>query len=128
MWFSLAFLAGIVLAKQVSLSIWVWVSLIVAAVLLLVVAQILAPRLPASFPLHPFAFVLLTALCLGAARYQMSVPKFDAFHIAFYNDREYDLLITGILNEPPDYRDTYTNLRIQVQTVDTGDRELPVHG
>src|SRR5690242_10483899 len=128
MWFSLAFLGGIVLASIVSLSIWVWISLVIVAVFLLVLAQILAPRLPASFPLHPFAFVLLTALCLGAARYQISVPRFNAFHIAFYNDREYDLLITGTLAEPPDYRDNYTNLRVQVKAVNTGDRELPVSG
>jgi len=128
MWFSLAFIAGIVLASLVSLSISVWLSLIVFAIALLILSQILAPRLPASFPLHPFAFVLLCALCLGAARYQVSVPKFNAFHIAFYNDREYDLLITGTLVEPPDYRDNYTNLRLKVSGVDTGDRELPVSG
>jgi len=128
MWFSLAFLGGIVLASLVSLSIWVWVSLVIVAVFLLVIAQILAPRLPASFPLHPFAFVLLTGLCLGAVRYQMSVPKFDAFHIAFYNDRDYDLLITGTLVEPPDYRDNYTNLRVEVSSVNTGDTDLPVNG
>src|SRR5215208_1131216 len=128
MWFSLAFLGGIVLASLVSLSVWVWISLVIVAIFLLVIAQILAPRLPASFPLHPFAFVLLTALCLGAVRYQMSVPKFDAFHIAFYNDRDYDLLITGTLVEPPDYRDNYTNLRVEVSSVNTGDADLPVNG
>lgn len=128
MWFSLAFLGGIVLASVVSLSIWVWISITAFAVVLLVLAQLLAPRLPPAFPLHPFAFVLFTALCLGAVRYQMSVPKFDAFHIAFYNDREYDLLITGIVIEPPDYRDNYTNLRLKVTAVDTGDRELPANG
>jgi len=58
----------------------------------------------------------------------MSVPKFDAFHIAFYNDRDYDLLITGTLVEPPDYRDNYTNLRVDVSSVNTGDTDLPVHG
>ena len=36
-------------------------------------------------------------LFLGAARYQMTVPNFDAYHIAFYNDRDYDLLVTGTL-------------------------------
>lgn len=128
MWFSLAFLGGIVLASVVSLSIWVWISITVFAIFLLVISQILTTRLPASFPLHPFTFILFTGLCLGAARYQMSVPKFDAFHIAFYNDREYDLLITGTLVEPPDYRDNYTNLRLKVTGVDTGDRELPVSG
>ena len=81
-----------------------------------------------SFLLQPFSFILLAALALGAARYQNTIPKFDAFHIAFYNDRDYELLITGTLVEPPDYRDTYTNLRVDVQKVDTGDSELPVHG
>jgi competence protein ComEC len=128
MWFSLAFLAGIVLASLISLSVWTWISLTVFAIFLLVLSQVLAPRLPPSFPLHPFAFVLFTALCLGAVRYQMSVPRFDAFHIAFYNDREYDLLITGTLVEAPDYRDNYTNLRLQVKAVDTGDGDLPVRG
>jgi competence protein ComEC len=128
MWFSLAFIGGIVLASLVSLSVWVWISITIFAILLLILSQVLTPRLPSSFPLHPFAFILLCAFCLGAVRYQMSVPKFDAFHIAFYNDREYDLLITGTLSEPPDYRDNYTNLRLNVTGVDTGDRELPAKG
>jgi hypothetical protein len=128
MWFSLAFIAGIILASLVSLSVSVWISITVFAIFLLVLSQILAPRLPASFPLHPFAFILLCAFCLGAVRYQMSVPRFDAFHIAFYNDREYDLLITGTLVEAPDYRDNYTNLRVQVKAVDTGDGDLSASG
>ncbi len=126
-WFSLAFLVGIVLASLVSLHILVWTALIVISLFLLVLARILAPRFPAFIP-HPFAFVLLFALFLGAARYQISVPRFNAFHIAFYNDREYDLLVTGTLIEPPDYRDNYTNLRLKVSKVDTGDRDLPVSG
>lgn len=128
MWFSLAFLAGIVLAQLVSLHILVWIALVIISIFLVVLSQILVPRLPASFPLHPFAFILLCAFCLGALRYQMSVPRFDAFHIAFYNDRDYDLLITGTLIEPPDYRDNYTNLRLQVSKVDTGDGDLSVNG
>ncbi len=127
-WFSLAFLAGIILASLISLPIWVWLALTIFAIFLLVVSQILNPRLPVSLPLQPFFFILLSALFLGATRYQVSVPHFNAFHIAFYNDREYDLLITGVLIEPPDYRDNYTNLRLKVTRVDTGDRELPANG
>jgi len=122
MWFSLAFLAGIVLASLVSFSIWAWVGL--SAVFLAVVARIIDKR----FTPPTFSIILFLALFFGAARYQLSVPKFDAFHIAFYNDRDYDLLITGTLVEPPDYRDRYTNLRLQVKAVDTGDRDLPVSG
>src|SRR5215216_6642213 len=128
MWFSLAFLGGIVLASLVSLSLWVWIGLTVAAILLLILAQTVLPRVSTSFTLSPFLFILLTALFLGALRYQISIPQFNAFHIAFYNDREYDLLITGTLVEPPDYRDNYTNLRLNVTHVDTGDRELPANG
>src|SRR5215217_1652273 len=130
MWFSLAFLMGIVLAKLLPFSEWVWIVLTLASIALLIISQVLAPTLPPNFtfPLRPFTFVLITALFLGGMRYQISVPHFNAFHIAFYNDRDYDVLVTGIVVEPPDYRDNYTNLRVQVTHVDTGDRQLPANG
>ena len=129
MWFSLAFLAGIVFASLVPLHILTWSGLIGLAVLLLIVSRVAAARFSSSrFSLPPFAFVLLIAFLLGAARYQLSVPRFNAFHIAFYNDRDYDLFITGTIIEPPDYRDNYTNLRVRVRGVDTGDGDLPANG
>ncbi len=128
-WFSLAFLGGIVLASVVSLHIFVWITLFVLADLLILISRFLSRRLP-SLPsiFSPFTFVLLFALFLGAARYEYSVPRFNAFHIAFYNDRDYDMLVTGIVSEPPDYRDNYTNLRLDVTGVDTGDGDLPANG
>ena len=124
-WFSLAFLAGIVFASLISFHTLGWAALVVGAVLLLIIAQLVAARRP-SFPFFPF--ILLLAFLLGATRYQLSVPRFNAFHIAFYNDRDYDLLITGTIVEPPDYRDNYTNLRVRVNAVDTGDGDLPANG
>ena len=99
-WFSLSFLGGIVLASLVSFHIFTWIALVIASYLLIIISRILSRRL-SSFPfiLSPSSFVLLFALFLGAARYQLSVPSFNAFHIAFYNDRDYDLLITGTLIE-----------------------------
>ena len=127
MWFSLAFLGGIFLGQWVSLSLWIWIGLAVFTLFLSIFARILIPRIDLpSLIFLPFAFVLFFGIFSGAARYQFSVPKFDAFHIAFYNDREYDLLITGYLVEPPDYRDNYTNLRVRVEAVDTGDGDLPI--
>jgi competence protein ComEC len=132
MWFSLFFLGGIVLGSLVSLSIWIWVGLALAFIILAVLARVFQFSSfilhPSSFLFHPFAFILLFAFFLGAARYQINVPRFNAFHIAFYNDREYDLLITGYITEPPDYRDTYTNLRVEVEKVDTGDGDLDANG
>jgi competence protein ComEC len=135
MWFSLVFLGGIVLGSLISLSLWIWIALAVLAIFLWVLSRVFISRIDLSpllgtmsFIFQPFAFILLFALFLGAARYQYSIPKFDAFHIAFFNDRDYDLLITGTLVEPPDYRDTYTNLRVEVEQVDTGDGDLPASG
>ena len=45
MWFSLAFLAGIILGSLISLALWVWLSLAVFSILLLIVAQVFANRL-----------------------------------------------------------------------------------
>ena len=134
-WISLALLAGIGLGKFLSLPLWIWIGL----TLLFIIVAILSRRFPPFdvsqgklssffFILHPFSFILLSSLFLGSARYQLSVPNFDAYHIAFYNDRNYDLLITGYLVEPPDYRDEYTNIRIKVTNVDTGDRDLEASG
>jgi competence protein ComEC len=131
MWFALAFLGGIVLGKLVSLSLTIWLVLATLALIAALFSRIVIKNLPPSsrpLSLIPFLFFLVLGLFLGAARYQMTVPKFDAYHIAFYNDRDYDLLVTGTLAEPPDYRDDYTNLRLKVTNVDTGDRQLPAEG
>jgi competence protein ComEC len=127
-WLSLAFLAGIIFASQVSIRYDVWI--IVAGVFLLFA---LRPRKPAellhlSTRTYLIIVLSLVGFCLGGLRFQLSIPKIDAFHIAWYNDREYDLLVTGTLDEPPDYRDTYTNLRLKVEAVDTGSGDLPVQG
>ena len=126
-WISLAFLVGIVLGSVVSLSIWIWAGIALLFIALAIVARVFHLS-SFFFFLHPFSFILFVSLFLGSARYQLSIPNFDAFHIAFYNDRNYDLLITGYLVEPPDYRDAYTNLRLEVTNVDTGDGDLEASG
>jgi competence protein ComEC len=149
LWLSLSFVIGILLASRVVLSVKIW--LILAGVALLVALFIfLIPRAirrlrrptpppsPPSAPPPPIAlaspstFSLITlsliTLFLGAVRYQASIPTIDAYHIAWYNDRQYEVLVTGTLIELPDVRDTYTNLRLEVSEVNTGDKSLPVSG
>ncbi|MFZ5909294.1 MAG: ComEC/Rec2 family competence protein [Chloroflexota bacterium] len=130
-WLSLAFLAGIALACQVTLSVLFWFGLSGLFLVLGTLAYVFAGRL-AFLKISPSTlFLLIVSLVfffLGAARYQASLPKIDAFHIAWYNDREYDVLVTGTLAEPPDYRDTYTNLRVEAEAIDTGSGDLPVSG
>jgi len=140
LWLSLAFLAGILFASQVMLPVTVWLILAGSSLLAAILFRILSSRLPLSHappppdsPAPPTSTLFLVSLSLitfflGSARYQASIPAIDAHHIAWYNDRQYDLLVTGVLTEPPDVRDTYTNLRLSVQSVNTGDESLPVGG
>ena len=127
-WLSLAFLAGIVLASQVSLSYDVWIILAGIFLLFALRPRKLAEWLHLSTRTYLIIVLSLVSLFLGGLRFQLSLPSIDAFHIAWYNDREYDLLVTGTLDEPPDYRDTYTNLHLKVEAVDTGSGDLPVEG
>lgn len=124
-WISLSFLAGIAFSSLVPLSAWIWIAIFIICLFLFILNKritIPALRIPA------LAFVLLPAFALGGWRYQAVQPNIDAFHIAFYNDREYELLISGSIAEPPDYRDAYTNLKIRVEAVDSGSGDLPVSG
>lgn len=127
-WLSLAFLAGIVLASQFSLSYDIWIILAGIFLLFALRPRKLAEFLHLSTKTYLIIVLSLVGFFLGGMRYQLSLPDIDAFHIAWYNDREYDLLVTGTLDEPPDYRDTYTNLHLKVEAVDTGSGDLPVEG
>jgi len=129
LWISLSFLTGIVLAASLSLPAWAWALIALAFFLLSLFLRRSQLITRYSFLVaYPFTTLLPIFLFLGSAYYQIRQPNIDAFHIAFYNDREYELLITGYLSEPPDYRDNYTNLTLNVQAVDTGDGDLPVSG
>ena len=121
---SLSFLLGIIVASLLSLPAWIWFAISVSIVIL----WRLLPDRFSQFIVRPLYFAILLAFLLGAWRYQAAQPKINAFQVAFYNDRKYDLLITGSLAEPPDYRNTYTNLKIKVAAVDSGSGDLPVSG
>ena len=127
-WLSLAFIVGILLASQVSLTYDIWLILAGVFLLFAIRPRKIAELLRLSTRTYLIIVLSLVSFCLGGLRYQLSIPKIDAFHIAWYNDREYDLLVTGTLAEPPDYRDTYTNLQLEVEAVDTGSGDLPVEG
>jgi competence protein ComEC len=133
LWLSLAFIAGVVIASLITLPLPAWLALAGFALVLAIAWRVVAARKG----LKPFNLqagtqtlisICVLGLLLGAARYQSNVPKLDPFYIAWYNDREYDVLVTGTINELPDERDAYTNLRVNVESVDTGDGDLPVHG
>ena len=128
LWLSLAFITGILLASRVKHSVRAWLLLAAGMLLVFILLRIFKYlHLPIP-PLVLFAPILLVAFFLGAARYQSSNLLVDEHYISWYSDREYELEITASLTDPPDERDTYTNLRLEVISLEVGDKTLPVHG
>lgn len=130
MWISLSFITGIVIASLLALSTYIWLGLGFTILLFAFLANQLVKRRNIALPNYPYrmALSILLAFITGAWRYEASQPDINAFHVAFYNDRDYEMLVTGTLAKPADYRDTYTNLRINVEAVDSGSGDLPVSG
>lgn len=134
LWLSLALLGGIILASRLTLPTWAWLSLAGTTLLFAWLPRLIRRRaihpLPSPFtPPLPF-FVLIVTFFLGAFRYQAAQPQLEPGQIAWYNDLQTKLIIEGIVIEPPDRRDHYTNLRLQVERLRPfGDpRFLPVQG
>lgn len=130
-WISFSFLVGIALAGIVPLTVPVWLFLAGIALVLGILWRFLAQSIDQTSLAKDVtsATVLLVVLFLGAARYQKAVPVFDAFDLGWYNDRDYDTLITAWVTEPPDLRDNYANLRVRATGIDTGDgTDLEVDG
>ncbi len=138
MWLSLAFIVGILLAKMISLPLYLW---LIFAVISFFGVIFLRQRTSAlsfiEIPLVGVRFksqnlILLAAsiiiLFLGAARLQATVPANTISHIEWFNDRTYDFMVTGTLVDPPEYQDNYTTLRLRVQQVDTGLDQFKVDG
>lgn len=125
LWLSLAFVTGIILAANYTLPTSTWLILAGASLVLMLARytlkrlnvqhinlQRLTSHLPVPIP------ILALALTLGAARYQTSLPNpNDPSFIAYYNDSDQIAVVTGVVSDFPDVRDTYTNLRIQTDEI-----------
>jgi competence protein ComEC len=130
-WLSLSFLLGILLGGAVSLPASIWLFLAGTALALGLLWRFLTHSIDLTSLAKNITSVtaFLVVLFLGAARYQAAVPVFDAFDLAWYNDRDYDTLVTAWVTEPPDRRDNYANLRVRATGIDTGDgTDLKVGG
>jgi competence protein ComEC len=138
LWISLAFLAGIVLASVLHMPVIVWLGMfIIGLVVTIAVRRFLPPSFLLRVHTRNFTIrrevILLVLACvpsafLGASRYQLSVPPQTDTQISWHNDAGYDVLVTATLIEPPDVRDTYSNLRLRVSELDAGKGPFKVHG
>jgi competence protein ComEC len=76
--------------------------------------------------------VLITAcalsMLLGTWRFTTTIPHFGEEDLASYNDRG-TATLRGVVSDQPDARDTYTNLRLAVESLaQKGSKEQPVRG
>lgn len=140
-WLSLAFLAGIQMAEILALPTRTWLVLSGGAFLLWPAERLLVRRfprlgdwdrrLPPELRIRrpPLAIVLLF-LALGGVRWQSNQPVVSASFIAWYNDIPFTLVVEGNLVAPPDERDTFTYLKVQVDRLRPGFDRLfqPVQG
>jgi competence protein ComEC len=111
LWASLAFLAGILFASALTVTLWPWL-LFAAAVLLI--------ALPARGKVtlqYQLTLIALIAACLGAARYASVQLRLDGGDLAYYNDREDWVHLRGIVSKPPALRDGYIELILRIDEI-----------
>ena len=126
LWVSLAFLSGIVLNRFLHAPLAVWLIITLIPIIDAIFLRRRFARL-ASLNVWLIAATCI-ALLLGAFRYQQTIHKITPADVSWYNDLKANVLVTGTLVEPPDYRDTYTNLRLNVTQLDNGKNTSNVSG
>ena len=68
--------------------------------------------------------LVLCTFFLGGARYQAYQPEIDTGHIAWYNDGQIEMVVVGVVVKPPDARDNYIQLRVQVERIRSAESVL----
>ncbi len=73
-------------------------------------------------PKPRWVFILALAAILGALRFNLSQPRFDATSLATYNDQTGPVRVEGVVISEPDARDQYTNLRVEAERLIISDQ------
>ena len=141
LWLSLAFLSGILLAASFPIPVLAW--LLLAGISIILALPPLSRRwinlIPPSLStftqqlklttpiLYP---LLLVFISLGAIRYLAYIPVINPSFISHYNDQTAESFLDAVLVKPPDNRETYTNLRLRVEEIQSVDSNqvYTVHG
>ena len=121
-------MAGILLSSRLHLLIPVWLGLSALALLVAVIIYKRSSLFNLSVSTRLLLGLSLLALTLGGWRYQAAQPGISPDFVAWYNDRDQKVTLTGWLAAPPDQRDGYTNLRLHLDNLEIADQGLPVQG
>jgi competence protein ComEC len=104
-----------VLLTQASIFSPVWLLLCIPAALVLGLAWRARPQARAD-KRHVKVVWFLIGLPLGAGRFLWAQPQIDPGHIAYYNGLE-RVVVEGVVTGEPDKRPSYTNLRLNVDSL-----------
>jgi competence protein ComEC len=142
-WLSLVFLSGMPLASLFPFPTYLWAGLAGLCLFALLAGRFFSRRLPVfprlSLPILAIpselaprlpVLVLAAAFFAGAGRWQSAQPAVGPGTLAYYNDRESYVTVEGLLVKPPDMRDTYTNLVVEVDLLQVAESQpfVPVRG
>ncbi|MEJ2707003.1 MAG: ComEC/Rec2 family competence protein [Anaerolineales bacterium] len=124
-WLSLTFLVGILLGERFSGFLdgksWVWVTFAGLFLALVLFPRWLKNKIPAfaslrlplpNWPAPVSLPWLMLVLGAGALRFQSIQPEFNPTYIGWYAGREEIYVVEGVLQSPPDERDTHTQLSV----------------
>lgn len=106
-WVGLAWLAGIVLGVASTPTASGWLLLGAGAAISIFLFR--------RYSTYRWLFSLLLIACLGGARMRVAQPRFDAGHVAAYNDGPGRVMVQGVVIRPPDVRDDHVILRVQAE-------------
>jgi competence protein ComEC len=113
-------LFGILIASVLELPTPLWIGL--GTLGLLTIALLHQHAVPLAIA------IALSAIALGAARYNLSRPAIDPNHIAFYLGLEKTIL-SGVVVKAPDIHETYQSLIVATESIHLpGEAPKPVSG
>ena len=118
-------MAGIVLATRLPLKVGSWLAVSGTSILFALVLTLLRRRganaavtstSRSRYPLK-FSILVISAFAFGAARYQYSLPDLTSpERIAFYNDLDYEVRVTGVVSQPPRVQENQSNVKLRVES------------
>ena len=137
-WLSLVFISGMLFASLVSMPTVAWAGLAGFCLITLAASRFVSRRVPAftarlsrsvsiadEYAPHLPFLILGAVFFAGAGRWQSVQPDISPGTLAYYNDRGEYVTVEGLLVRPPDVRDTYTNLLVDVDRFQIENAQLP---
>ncbi len=138
LWLSLAFLCGVIVAAAGRFISITWASMACVCLVLQGLTWIVhrrwagfsqigsgvLGRLPSwmqgiisTVHIPVPGLILITCFALGGWRYQSALPQKTPEFITWYNDRNGEMVVEGVLTKPPDKFDSYHRLYLRVERV-----------